>query len=166
MTPVVNVPDVALIFEGGGMRAAYTSAVVVELLKAGLVFPFVAGISAGASNTANYLAGDGPRAKASFTTFAADPRFGGLGTFGGFANGLFIVAICHHHTVIPWFVRPGVRHPDGGVDNLVFFDNARNFAVKAFPRFDARACFFARKQNRNGNPRFVSRFSFTVFQSL
>ena len=29
MTPVVNVPDVALIFEGGGMRAAYTSAVVV-----------------------------------------------------------------------------------------------------------------------------------------
>ena len=56
--PVVNVPDVALVFEGGGMRAAYTSAVVVALVEAGLVFPFVAGISAGASNTVNYLTGD------------------------------------------------------------------------------------------------------------
>ena len=69
--PVVNVPDVALVFEGGGMRAAYTSAVVVALVEAGLVFPFVAGISAGASNTVNYLTGDAWRARASFTTFAA-----------------------------------------------------------------------------------------------
>ena len=100
MTPVVNVPDVALIFEGGGMRAAYTSAVVVELLKAGLVFPFVAGISAGASNTANYLAGDGPRAKASFTTFAADPRFGGLGTFVR-GQGFFNADYIYQHTSAP-----------------------------------------------------------------
>ena len=105
MTPVVNVPDVALIFEGGGMRAAYTSAVVVELLRAGLVFPFVAGISAGASNTANYLAGDGPRAKASFTTFAADPRFGGLGSFVR-GQGFFNADYIYQHTSAPGEALP------------------------------------------------------------
>lgn len=80
-TPAVTVPDVALVFEGGGMRAAHTSAVVVALIRAGLVFPFVAGVSAGASNTVNYLSGDAWRARASFTSFAADPNFGGLRTF-------------------------------------------------------------------------------------
>jgi len=80
-SPAVNVPDVALVFEGGGMRAAYTSAVVVALVEAGLVFPFVAGISAGASNTVNYLTGDTRRARTSFTTFAADPQFGSWRTF-------------------------------------------------------------------------------------
>ena len=45
------------------------------------MFPFVAGISAGASNTVNYLAGDTWRARASFTTFAADPNFGNWRTF-------------------------------------------------------------------------------------
>lgn len=79
--PTVNVSDVALVFEGGGMRAAYTSAVVVALVEAGLVFPFVAGVSAGASNSVNYLTSDPWRARASFTSFAADPNFGNWRTF-------------------------------------------------------------------------------------
>ena len=78
---VPNVGDVALIFEGGGMRAALTSAVAVRLIEEGLVFPFVAGISAGATNLVNYLAGDVWRARASFTSFAADPQFGNWRTF-------------------------------------------------------------------------------------
>ncbi|QIK72814.1 patatin family protein [Propioniciclava coleopterorum] len=103
--PAVNVPDVALIFEGGGMRAAHTSAVVVRLLEAGLVFPFVAGISAGASHTANYLAGDGPRAKASFTSFAADPRFGGLRSFAR-GRGYFNAEYIYQHTSGPQEALP------------------------------------------------------------
>lgn len=71
----------ALLFEGGGMRASYTSGMVVALLEAGIHAPFVAGISAGASNTANYLSKDGPRARQSFTDFAADPNFGDWRTF-------------------------------------------------------------------------------------
>ncbi|MDN5742367.1 MAG: patatin family protein [Yaniella sp.] len=71
----------ALLFEGGGMRASYTSGMVVALLEAGIHAPFVAGISAGASNTANYLSHDGPRARESFTDFAADPKFGDWRTF-------------------------------------------------------------------------------------
>src|SRR5690625_2748952 len=71
----------ALLFEGGGMRASYTSGMVVALLEEGIHAPFVAGISAGASNTANYLSCDAPRARTSFTDFAADPNFGDWRTF-------------------------------------------------------------------------------------
>ncbi|MCL1838808.1 MAG: patatin family protein [Propionibacteriaceae bacterium] len=76
-----NVNDVALIFEGGGMRAAYSAGVVATLLDAGIYFDFVAGISAGCSCTANYLSRDGDRAKKSFVEFAADPNFGNIWTF-------------------------------------------------------------------------------------
>ncbi|MDR1513359.1 MAG: patatin family protein, partial [Propionibacteriaceae bacterium] len=72
---------VALLFEGGGMRASYTSAVVDVLLRAGIEFGWAAGISAGSSNLCNYLSRDGARAKASFVEFAADPRFGDWRTF-------------------------------------------------------------------------------------
>ncbi len=63
------------------MRASLTSAMVVTLLKAGLSFDWVAGISAGASNTVNYLSDDAWRARRSFVEFAADEQFGGLRYF-------------------------------------------------------------------------------------
>lgn len=50
-----NIDDVALIFEGGGMRASYTAGVVTTLLERKLSFPKVYGISAGASHTVNYV---------------------------------------------------------------------------------------------------------------
>ena len=43
----INQPDVALIFEGGGMRNSYTAPMVVELLARNLNFGCVYGISAG-----------------------------------------------------------------------------------------------------------------------
>lgn len=45
----VNINDVALIFEGGGMRASYTAGAVVTLLENNLNFGDVYGISAGSS---------------------------------------------------------------------------------------------------------------------
>ncbi|WP_025779838.1 patatin-like phospholipase family protein [Brevibacterium sp. VCM10] len=80
-TDLQRISDTALIFEGGGMRASLTSAVVVTLLKEGLSFDWVAGISAGASNTVNYLSGDTRRARRSFVEFAADEQFGGFRYF-------------------------------------------------------------------------------------
>ena len=68
-------------FEGGGMRAAYTSAVVVALVEAGIELDWVGGISAGASNTCNYVSRDPDRARRSFVEFVADPRFGNWRTF-------------------------------------------------------------------------------------
>lgn len=75
-----NVFDTALIFEGGGMRASYTSAVVVTLLQNGIYFDDVYGLSAGASNTVNYLSRDIWRSRASFVDIVDDPKFGGAGT--------------------------------------------------------------------------------------
>ncbi len=63
------------------MRASLTSGMVVTLLREGLDFAWVAGISAGASNAVNYLSGDARRARRSFVEFAADEQFGGLRYF-------------------------------------------------------------------------------------
>lgn len=71
-----NVTDTALVFEGGGMRAAYSSGVVATLLDAGIYFDWAGGISAGSSCVCNYVSRDAWRAKASFVDMAADPRFG------------------------------------------------------------------------------------------
>ena len=54
-------PDVALLFEGGGMRAVHTAGVVETLIEAGIHTGLVAGISAGASHLANYVSRDAVR---------------------------------------------------------------------------------------------------------
>ncbi|MFT4109596.1 MAG: patatin family protein [Propionicimonas sp.] len=95
-----NVDDVALIFEGGGMRASYTSAVVATLLAEGIHIDWVAGISAGASNLANYVSRDAGRARRSFVEFAADPRFGNWGSFLR-GQGLFNAAYIYEQTSAP-----------------------------------------------------------------
>ena len=77
----INIPDVALIFEGGGMRVSGTAGAVVTLIEHDLNFGRVYGISAGSSHTVNYLSRDIPRTKASFVDLVDDPRFGGLGSF-------------------------------------------------------------------------------------
>ena len=64
-----NVFKTALLFEGGSMRAAYTCAVAAELLEQGIYFDNVYGVSAGSSNTVNYVSRDLHRTVASFTEF-------------------------------------------------------------------------------------------------
>jgi len=92
--------ETAVLFEGGGMRASYTSGMVVALLEEGIHAPFVAGISAGASHTANYLSYDAGRAKDSFTDFAADPNFGDWRTFLR-GKGLFHAEYIYEHAGLP-----------------------------------------------------------------
>lgn len=131
----MTVPDVALIFEGGGMRAAYTSAVVVALVEAGVVFPFVAGVSAGASNTVNYLSGDPSRARVSFTTFAADPNFGGLRTFAR-GQGLFHSDYIYRHTSAPGEALP--------FDWEAFRTHPAEFSISAFRARDGETVHWRR----------------------
>lgn len=97
-SPTVN--DTALVFEGGGMRASYTSGVVVALLEAGLHLPWVGGISAGASNTCNYVSHDPWRARHSFTDFASDPRFGNWRSFAR-GQGWFNAQYIYEETSLP-----------------------------------------------------------------
>lgn len=72
-----NVNGCALVFEGGGYRAGYTAGMANVLLEEGIYFPFVCGLSAGASNTVNYISRDQWRSHWAFTKLAADPRSGG-----------------------------------------------------------------------------------------
>lgn len=72
-----NIKDVALIFEGGGMRASYTSGFLNNLLENEIYFDYVAGISAGSSHSVNYLSRDMERSRISFVGFSLDPKFGG-----------------------------------------------------------------------------------------
>lgn len=95
-----NVTDTALLFEGGGMRASYTSAMVAELLREGIHVDFVAGISAGSSNSVNYLARDAERARAAFVDFADDPRFGNWRTFVR-GKGMFNAEYIYEHAGLP-----------------------------------------------------------------
>ena len=76
-----NIEEVALIFEGGGMRASYTSGALNTLLENNIHFAHVYGVSAGSSNSVNYVSRDIKRSKQSFTDFVDDPQFGGIGTF-------------------------------------------------------------------------------------
>ncbi len=61
-----NVFDCALVFEGGGNRAGYTAAMANVLLSNGIYFDYVCGLSAGASNTVDYLTRDRYRTQAAF----------------------------------------------------------------------------------------------------
>lgn len=76
-----NIHDTALIFEGGGMRASYTSGILNNLLENSLYFDYVTGISAGSSNAVNYLSRDPNRAKKSFVDLVKDPNFAGWDKF-------------------------------------------------------------------------------------
>jgi len=76
-----NITDTALIWEGGGMRAAYSSGVLSTMLAHDIFFEWVGGISAGSSCVLNYLTRDAVRARRSFVELAADPNFGDLSTF-------------------------------------------------------------------------------------
>jgi predicted patatin/cPLA2 family phospholipase len=95
-----NVTDVALVFEGGGMRASYTAPVAQVLLEQGIYLDWVSGISAGSSNAVNYLSRDIGRTAASFVDFAAEPQFGGLGPFLR-GKGLFSAEYIYEHTSGP-----------------------------------------------------------------
>ena len=72
-----RVDDVALVFEGGGMRGTYTAALVQVLLEAGLFFPWVGGISAGCTNTVNMVSRDLWRTREAFVGLTTDPQAGG-----------------------------------------------------------------------------------------
>lgn len=78
MQIVNNVSNTALLFEGGGMRASYTSGILNVLLEAGLYFSYAAGVSAGSCHVVNYLSRDSKRAERSFVHLTLDPQFGGL----------------------------------------------------------------------------------------
>lgn len=91
--PLRSADEVALIFEGGGMRNAYTAAVLEVLLGQSLRFPKAYGVSAGAELACDYVAGDARRARAMFCEAPDFARAGGISQFltgHGFFNVRFL----------------------------------------------------------------------------
>lgn len=131
-----NVTDTALIFEGGGMRASYTSAVVSLLLQEGIHFDWVGGISAGASNTANYLSRDVARTYQSFVDFAEDPQFGNMRTWVQ-GKGLFNAP----------YIYEEAGNPDAALpyDWSTFLANPARFSIGAFEMTSGRMQYWHRE---------------------
>ena len=123
--PLRRVGDVALLFEGGGMRASYTCASAITLLELGVAFDFVCGLSAGASNTVNYLSRDIVRMRKSFVEIASDPRFGGWKSFVQ-GKGMFSAHWLYQEAGLP----------DGPLpfDFDTFRSNPARLAIQAFDR--------------------------------
>ena len=65
----------ALVLEGGGMRAQYTSGVLDYFMEAGTAFSYVVGVSAGISNAVSFVSGQQGRNREVFRRFAGDPRY-------------------------------------------------------------------------------------------
>mgnify|MGYP002724188220 FL=1 len=131
-----NVKDTALIFEGGGMRAAYTAPVVTELIKQQVFIDWVAGISAGATNAANYITRDLVRARRCFVEFALDPNFGNLRTWAR-GDGLFNANYIYQRTS-----EPGQSLP---FDWDVFEKNPINFRIGGFRADDGQEVYWGRE---------------------
>lgn len=123
--PATRVPGVALMFEGGGMRASYTSGAVATLIEQGLAFDFVCGVSAGASNTVNFLSGDAERTRRSFVDLVLDPRFGDWRTFLQ-GKGIFSAHWIYQEAGLP----------DGPLpyDMGAFLTNPAELGIQAFDR--------------------------------
>jgi len=135
-----NINDTALIFEGGGMRASYTAGFVNTLFEAGIYFDYVAGISAGASNSINYLTRDTGRAKKSFVDIVLEPEFGGWFSFIK-GEGYFRASYIYEETY----------HSDAALplDFKTFQANPANLRIGAYDVDNGRMHYFSKDDIRN-----------------
>ena len=72
---VVSMENAALVLEGGGMRGLYTVGVTDCLLEHGILIKDVYGVSAGACQGCNYLAGQVRRGERVWTGYLDDKRY-------------------------------------------------------------------------------------------
>lgn len=67
---------VGLILEGGAFRGMFTAGVLDCLMQQNITFPYVIGVSAGAGNAANFVAGQIGRTRRVITHENAEPYYG------------------------------------------------------------------------------------------
>lgn len=66
---------IGLVLEGGGMRAVYTAGALEYFLEQDIHFPYVIGVSAGASYAASYVSKQVGRNKKVSLDYVTDPRY-------------------------------------------------------------------------------------------
>ena len=112
---MVTIDDPALVFEGGGMRNAYTAALVSRLIAEGINFPHISGVSAGSSHLCNFTSRDAIRSHATFVDLVEDPEFGGLKHFRkghGYFNAEYIYQqICYPDGAMPFNMDTFLANP-------------------------------------------------------
>lgn len=72
---------IGLVVEGGGMKCAYSAAVLDRFLDDAVAFDYVIGVSAGSANVASFLAGQRDRNRRFYTDHISDPDYFGLNCF-------------------------------------------------------------------------------------
>lgn len=72
---------IGLVVEGGGMKCAYSSAILDKFLDDHINFDYVAAVSAGSGNAASYLAGQRNRSLRFYTTHVHEKGYFGIGSF-------------------------------------------------------------------------------------
>ncbi|MCL2225616.1 MAG: patatin family protein [Defluviitaleaceae bacterium] len=65
----------ALVLEGGGTRGFYTAGVFDAFIDAGIMFPYITGVSAGAANVLTYVAGQKGRTRQIIKHYVGDKRY-------------------------------------------------------------------------------------------
>ncbi|AHM58080.1 phospholipase, patatin family (plasmid) [Peptoclostridium acidaminophilum DSM 3953] len=135
MELISNVKDTALIFEGGGMRASYTAGFLNNLLENEIYFDYVAGISAGASSSVNYIARDTVRAKRSFVDLVLEPDFGGWRSFLK-GEGFFRSQYIYEETAYPDAPLP--------LDFNAFMANPAKLRIGAFERSTGEMVYYSK----------------------
>jgi predicted patatin/cPLA2 family phospholipase len=65
----------ALVLEGGGTRGFYSAGVFEAFMDAGIMFPYIAGVSAGAANALTYVAGQRMRNRVIVENYVHDSRY-------------------------------------------------------------------------------------------
>lgn len=130
-----NVTDTALVFEGGGMRAAYSSGVLAALLEAEIHCDWVGGISAGSSCLVNYVSRDAARAERAFVDFAAEPEFGDWRTWVR-GKGVFNAEWIYEQTSLP--------HQPLPLDWDAFVGNPAQIRVGGFRCADGEMVYWGR----------------------
>ena len=134
-----NVFKTALLFEGGSMRCAYTCAVAAYMLEQGVHFDNVYGVSAGSSNTVNYVSRDVNRAVGSFTEFVHLPNIGNMRTF-----------LQHKGLFNAHYIYEQAGLPDGPLpfDINTFNASPAKATIAAFERDTGRSLFFRKDELR------------------
>ena len=65
----------ALVLEGGGTRGFYSAGVFEAFMDAGVMFPYIIGVSAGSANALSYISGQPGRNRQIVEYYVGDPRY-------------------------------------------------------------------------------------------
>ena len=68
-------PGTALILEGGGTRGFYSAGVLEAFMEAGIMFPYIIGVSAGAANAVSYISWQKGRNREIIEKYVGDHRY-------------------------------------------------------------------------------------------